>query len=400
MRSLFNLNEILDEVRDKYYYSKLLKKPTISWSDDYWTDYFGQYTLFDNHITVSRALNDRRVSKEMIASVIYHENLHQDFQDHNEEFEEKVNLFPNYYELQKDLDVYITEARGELKYTEGYNSFLKNKKKIVYILLNRKEDYPDVFYSCNNKILVDFDAVIDFDSNSDTDFFLFLVKNRRNYHIVGWCDNGNLSRQRIKVFGRKFGDDDYSYQLESSYENTFVIPLTCCDYTIPCSDMPESFGVNNCCLYDITDPSIQDDLRYIDSYCEGYYKMGMDVNNMNCIPPFLNVSVEEIKNMSRRSYAKIWLNNAIYDREPTCENLVNRAIAKYEAWMTESALEDFIEVNKREPDDISTVYDIIKIAVLLKRFDIASEFVIKYKETLPMDDKILNNLYKEVKANI
>ena len=397
---MFDLNEILEEVRSKYYCSSFLKKPTISWSEDYWTDYFGQYTLFDNHVIVSRVLNDDRVSREMLLSVVFHECIHQDIQDHDEDFEEQVKRFQRYYEIQEELENFITEARSNLVYTEAYNSFTENKRRLVYILLNRKEDYPDVFYSCNDKILVDFNATVNFDIDNEFDMFIFLVKNRRNYHIVGWCDKGILNKERIKVVGKKFGDDDYSYQLESSYDNTYVIPLTCCDYTIPCSEMPDSFAENNCCVYDISDKAIQSDISYIESYCEGYYKMGMDVRNMDCIPEFLDISVEDMKKIKRRSYAKIWLNNAIYEKEPSCDNLINRAVAKYEAWMTEAALSDFLAANLIEPENLSTAFDIIKIAVLLRKFNIAKEFIEKYKSTLPTDDKILNNLYKEVAANI
>ncbi len=64
---MFDLNAILDDVRSKYYCSKTKKRPTISWSHDYWTDFFGVYTPYNNHITVSRILNDKRVTHEMIA---------------------------------------------------------------------------------------------------------------------------------------------------------------------------------------------------------------------------------------------------------------------------------------------------------------------------------------------
>ncbi len=67
--------------------------------------------------------------------------------------------------------------------------------------------------------------------------------------------------------------------------------------------------------------------------------------------------------------------------------------------MTEAALEDFIKANQMALDDILTVYDIIKLSVLLRRFDIAREFIKNYKPLLSNDDEILNNLYKEVEGN-
>ena len=50
--------------------------------------------------------------------------------------------------------------------------------------------------------------------------------------------------------------------------------------------------------------------------------------------------------------------------------------------MTEAALEDFIKANQMALDDILTVYDIIKLSVLLRRFDIAREFIKNYKEKI------------------
>ena len=47
---MYDLDVILDEVRSKYYASNVLPRPTISWSDEYWTGFYGKYTLFDNHI--------------------------------------------------------------------------------------------------------------------------------------------------------------------------------------------------------------------------------------------------------------------------------------------------------------------------------------------------------------
>lgn len=397
---MFNLDKILDDVRSKYYCSKHLKRPTISWSVDYWTDYYGEYTFFNNHITISRVLNDDRVSEDMLASVIYHENLHQDFQEHDRNFKNKEKLYPGFYELKKELDELIPTLRAELEYPVGYNSFLNGKHRIVYILLNKHEDYPEAFYNLNDKILVDFNSKVNFETNGE-DFFVFLVKHEDNYHIVGWCDKAKLENKRIKVLGKKFEDEDFQYQLVSSYDNTFVIPLTCCDYTIPCSEMPDKLAADKCCVYDASEPSIKQDLDYIESYCEGYYKIGMDVRNIDCIPPFLdNVSTEDMRSQKRHSYADVWLKNAIYDREPTYDNLIERAVSKYIAGMIEFALEDFIRANTMKPEKISTAYDIIKLAVLSKRFDIANEFAKKYKQLLPSDNNILNNLYSEIEANL
>lgn len=73
---MYNLDKILDEVRTKYYASKTLPRPNISWSDEYWTAFNGKYALYNNEIIISRALNSNEVSYEALASVVYHESLH------------------------------------------------------------------------------------------------------------------------------------------------------------------------------------------------------------------------------------------------------------------------------------------------------------------------------------
>lgn len=397
---MYNLEEILDDVREKYYKSSILKKPTISWSQDYITDYFGEYTFYNNHISISRILNSPDVSREMLASVVYHESLHQDFQEHNEDFDKRVILFPQYNELNKQLEDFSAKVHSEIEYPKDYNSFTKNKRRIVYIVLDKKDDYPSAFQFRDKSIIVDFDATVDFDTEeNNSDIFLFLVKVEHNYHIVGWCTNGFLYKNRQTIKHRIFDDDDYSFQLVSDFDSTYVIPLTCCDYAIADSFLPKEILDNNCCVFDINDINIQAEIDYIDSYCEGYYKIGFDLRTINNKSEFENVTVKNIQSITKTGYSNVWLSNAIYDKEPTYDNLVNRAVAKYQSWLLDSALEDFITANQMVDDDISTVYDIIKIAVLLSKFDIAKKYVDKYKSELPSDNKVLKRLYKEIEVH-
>ena len=397
---MYNLDELLDEVRENYYKSSVLKRPTISWSEDYITDYFGEYTFYNNHICISRILNSPEVSREMLSSVVYHESLHQDFQEHNSTFDNKAKLFPKYNELNKKLEEFSAKVHSEIEYKNGYNSFTKNKKRVVYIVLDKNDDYPSAFNFRNKSIIVDFNAKVTFttEGNND-DFFLFLVKVNHNYHVVGWCINGFLYKNRQNIKHGKFDDDDYCFQLESDYDSTYVIPLTCCDYVIEESFLPKEIFDNNCCVFDINDNDIQPDIDYIESYCEGYYKIGFDLRTIECKSEFENIPIRDLKSISKTGYSNVWLSNAIYDKEPTYDNLVNRAVAKYQSWLLDSALEDFIEANQMVADDVSTVYDIIKIAVLLSKFDIAKQYTDKYKSQLPTDNKVLTRLYKEIEVH-
>ena len=165
------------------------------------------------------------------------------------------------------------------------------------------------------------------------------------------------------------------------------------------SFLPKEILDNNCCVFDINDSDIQPDIDYIESYCEGYYKIGFDLRTIECKSEFENIQIRNLKSISKTGYSNVWLSNAIYDKEPTYDNLVNRAVAKYQSWLLDSALEDFIKANHMVADDISTVYDIIKIAVLLSKFDVAKQYADKYKSQLPTDDRVLTKLYKEIEVH-
>lgn len=389
---MHNLDKILDEVRCKFYCYNKMKRPTISWSDDYITDYFGEYNFYNNHITVSRVLDDSRVSENMLASVVYHESLHQQFAEHDEYFMGKARLFPNYDKLFDKLSAFVDTVHNELEVKLNYNNFTKNKKRLVYIKLPYGEDYMNAFFNRAGKILVDFDAIVNFDIHDDSsDLFIFLVENVNQYHIVGWCTVGKLFKKILFVQHSIFGDCDYSYQLVTDYDSIYIVPDTCCDWWIDKTDFPKEFIKSKCCCYDISDECIQPDIEYINSYREGYMKPFFDVKVINSIPEFNNVSAEELKTIEYEGFRNVLLQNVIYEKEPTFDNLVNRAVAKHNVWLLTAALDDFILANKMEPQDIPTVYDIIRIAVLCGKTDIAREFIVKYKTELPTDDEVLNS---------
>lgn len=389
---MHNLDKILDDVRCKYYHYDKMKRPTISWSEDYITDYFGEYNFHNNHIIVSRVLDDSRVSENMLASVIYHESLHQQFAEHDEYFMEKARLFPNYDKLFDKLSAFVDTVHNELEVKLNYNNFTKNKKRIVYIVLPYGEDYMNAFFNRDGKILVDFNATVNFDIHDDnSDLFVFLVENANQYHIVGWCTKGKLLKRMCFVQHSILGDCDYSYQMVTDYDSIYIVPDTCCDWRIDKTDFPKGFIKSKCCCYDISDECIQPDIEYVNSYSEGYMKPFFDVKVINSIPEFDNVTAEELKTIEFEGLRKVLLQNAIYEIEPTFDNLVNRAIARHDVWFLSAALDDFILVNKMEPQDIPAVYDIIRIAVLCGKTDIAREFIEKYKTELPTDDDVLNN---------
>ena len=390
---IHDLDYLLDMVRAKYYNSPNLRRPTISWTNDYPTDYYGCYTYYNNHIVISRVLNDKRVTTEMISMVIYHESLHQDFAEHNDDFNKKISLFPNYEKLDKKLRDFIDNVHEELQYPSNFNSFTRGKKRIIYISLPYADNYPNAFLCRDEKILVDFEADINFvlSDFQEDDMVVFLVENGNHYHIVGWCTNGLLLPKPKFENLSCYGDYDFAYQYVSDYKNTYVIPPSCCDYIIDKSFLPKEFVESNCGCFTMNDEDIQPDIQYINSYCEGYLRIGFDPDSMSA---FENISLRTLKNIQETSYRNVCVANKIYQMEPTIENLINRAKIKKQCWLLTSSLEDYLKANQQDNTNIFCVCEIIKLFVVLHRTDEAVPFYRKYEDKLPHTDEQLNRCLK------
>ena len=395
---MYSLDEILDEVREKYYKSKYLKRPTISWTKDFVTSYFGVYNFHDNHIFISRIFNTDKVSRKMVEAIVYHESLHQDYQKHNKAFENKMSRVPDYLKIEKKLNDFAAKTHNELNYEKRCNNFTEGKERIIYIVLSSTQ-YVDAFIFRNGSFVVDFEAEVNFNPN-ENDLYIFLVEYDKNYYIVGWCTSGILFKQKQIKNHRKFGDYNYKYQFKGKRENTFIIPELSCSYSIAEDLLPKELIKNKCFEFDSRDDDIQPDIEYIECYCEGFEEKGYDIKAIDMFPTFENIPVDQVKKLNKTGYQKINLLNAVYHKEPTIENLKKRAVEKYKCWLLDSSLEDFIKADNLAPNDIDTAFDIIKISVLSENYNLAQKYMNKYKNILPKDVAVLNNLYKEIEANV
>lgn len=390
---MYDLDEILDEVRTKYYCSKNLKRPSIVWSKDYWTDFFGVYSAFDNSITISRILDDESVSHDMIASVVYHENLHQDYPEHNRGFNAKANLFPNYSDYYERLKEYGAQVHSNIEYPSDYNCFTKGKKQIVYILLPLGERFSEALASRDGKILLDFDASISFSINCEKNdiLYVFFAESNGQCWIVGWSTEANLLKKRQFDRFSLYGDDDVSYHLICEFSNIYLLPSSTCTYAIDMSDMNQEFRRNHCCLYQADETEIAEDLAYIDSYCEGYISLGFDPKLINNKTDYSDIPLERIKKIHESVYGEVWKCNVIIEKEPCYENFILRAKSKRNAWLPSSAMEDYVHALSFNEDDGFCAGEIIKLCAITSRLSEGTEYIESYKHVLNKEDKALQN---------
>lgn len=131
----YNLEVLLDEVIKEYRLNKGYIKPNIRLSNFNRLYSFGEYRYWNNTIEISPFLNDKKIDKETLKSVIYHEYLHQEYKEHNKDFNKREGLFPNVSKHNKRLEEFFDEieelppreVRLRLEYKENLISLIKKK---------------------------------------------------------------------------------------------------------------------------------------------------------------------------------------------------------------------------------------------------------------------------------
>lgn len=233
---MHDLDKILDEVRSKYYTSKTLPRPNILWSDEHWTAINGKYTLYNNQITVSRALNSNQVSHEALASVVYHESLHQDFADHDRKFMLRAYKFPNYKAYSQELEEYLSDYSFSLKYDKTIADYSKGKNEVIYVIVPYLEDYQNAFTFYDGNIYIDTEAqVVNMSKNN---LAIFLVGNKEKYHILALAENAEFFKNQQQILHYNFGGLDFSYRSSALRDNAKILFDTTCNYAVEKNAFP------------------------------------------------------------------------------------------------------------------------------------------------------------------
>ena len=399
---MFNLNAILDEVRTKYYHSSNVKRPQISWSDEPWLAFYGRYDHYINQITVSSVLNDPRVTPGMIASVVYHENLHQDFADHDDQrFNAKLKLFPEYDQQIKALETFFEERHNEKEYSTKYSDFLKGKSKILYVVLPYFEDYKQAFTYYDEKIYVDFNVDIPDNvcGNIEETLVIFLVMNKKQYHIVAWCTRGEIVSTPHKIETGRYGGIDFAYQLITDYNGCWIVHPACCNYVIESKYMPPDFAKRKFYIPDKIDSDILSDVEFMDTYSDGYWKIGLDPLMIDCIPDYEDLTAGQLKKLIKyeTGFRAIWLANAICSKEDSFESVFNKADAKSCNLLLTAAARDMERAHSMKPSDLVCVSEMVKLYVILGRDEEARTLYDQYRERLDLEqDEFLRNSVQHI----
>lgn len=100
---VYNLEELVQEVKDMMFGGKFDGISRIEWTDKVYRTYYGIHYGRDHSIKINSILNSKDVPREVVKFVIYHELLHRDNMTHNKYFRFEEQKYPNYEEYEHFL---------------------------------------------------------------------------------------------------------------------------------------------------------------------------------------------------------------------------------------------------------------------------------------------------------
>jgi len=389
---MYDLDKILDEVRTKYYASKVLPRPNILWSDEHWTAIFGKYELYNNQITISRALNSNDVSYEALASVVYHESLHQDFADHDRKFMRRANRFPNYKTYAKELNKYLSDYSFNLKYDKIMADYSKGKTEVVYVIIPYLEDFRNAFTFHDGNIYIDTEARI---SNvSKSNLTIFLVDTGEKYHIVAWAENAEFFKDQRQILHRDFGGIDFSYRILALRDNVKILFNTTCTYAIWKYEFPVSLEADKYIVYDIRSDVIQEDLKYVNSYCEGFDELGIASFAIEIAAPYKQLAYKELYAIAVNEvgFRGVWAANALCKMCLNYDTLFNRADALRDSGLITLAYNEMKKAYSMASRKPNCVAELIKLCAMVSDFSLGNQLIKELSGSIAADEYLANSI--------
>lgn len=389
---MYDLDKILDEVRTKYYASKILPRPNILWSDEHWTAINGKYDLYNNQITVSRAFNSNDISYEALASVVYHESLHQDFADHDRKFMLRANRFPNYKTYAKELDEYLSDYSLNLKYDKIIADYSKGKNEVAFVIIPYLEDFQNAFTFYDGNIYIDTEAQV---SNvSKSNLTIFLVDNGKKYHIVAWAENVEFFKEQKQILHGDFGGLDFSYRISALRDNVKILFDTTCTYAIWKNAFPASLETDKFCVYNIGADLIQEDIKYINSYCEGFYELGMAPFAIGIAAPYEQLPYKELYEIAvnEAGFRGIWAANALCKIDLNYDTLFNRADALRDSGLITLAYNEMKKAYSLANKNPNCTAELIKLCAMVSDFSLGNQLIKELSGSIAVDEYLANSI--------
>ena len=369
---VYNLETLLNEVIKEYGFNKGYIKPNIRWSNYNRLYSFGEYRYWDNTIEISPFLNDKKINVETLKSVIYHEYLHQEYQEHNKYFNKREDLFPNVSKHNKILEEFFDEieelppkeVRLTLEYKEDLNFCILNGVKL--------EEYLLALYACNGNYYIDLGKNIKLPFNKDSGTshdVIWLVEGDDLYYLVGISKGVKFLNTRKDVSLNPFYSDEFSYQAIASIENTSLFMDIGC--TIPHNLLPGKKDLGIFLLKDIKDFDVEDVINYINSYDFDLHDVGFSKKALYDIAPLIEEDYRKLIKLAckeKDSMRAIWIANKAKLEKECFDTKLCLADCLLDGLLFEAALEEYIDLQNIDPENEEINQKIIDIKRVLTNF--------------------------------
>jgi hypothetical protein len=350
----YNLKVLLDEVIKEYGYNKGYIKPNIRWSNFNRLYSFGEYRYWDNTIEISHSLNDKKINVETLKSVIYHEYLHQEYQEHNRDFNMREDLFPNVRKHKEVLEKFFDDIEDlpprEVKLTLDY------KEDLVFCILNgvKIEEYLLALYACNGNYYINLGKNVKppFKDSITSYDVIWLVEGEDLYYLAGISKDVKFLDTKKTVSLNPFYSDKFSYQATASIENTSLFMDIGC--TIPHNLLPEEKDSGIFLLKDIKDFSAKDVINYINSYDFDLHEVGFANNALYSTAPLIEDDYEKLIKLAykeKNTMRTIWIANKAKLEKECFDTKFCLADSLLKGLQFDASLNEYLDLQKISPEN-------------------------------------------------
>lgn len=366
----YDLEVLLDEVIKEYGFNKGYIKPNIRWSNFNRLYSFGEYRYWDNTIEISPFLNNKKIDKETLKSVIYHEYLHQQYAEHDNNFIKKEGLFPNVKKHNKILEEFFDEIE-ELAHRE-VRLTLENKEDLIFSVLNevKLEEYLLALYACDGNYYIDMgkDLKLPFKESKKHYDVIWLVEGDEVYYLVGISKGVRFLNTRRTISLDPIYSDEFSYQAISSIDKTSLFMDIGCQ--IPHNLLPEKKNQGVFSTKDIKNFSVKDILGYINDYDFDIYDVGFSKKALYDLAPLIEEDFRKLIDLAykeKNSMRSIWIANKAKFHKDCFETKLCLAESLVGGLQFEAALVEYIDLQNIDPKNQKIKQRIIDIKNIITK---------------------------------
>ena len=229
---------------------------------------------------------------------------------------------------------------------------------------------------------------------SKSNLTIFLVDNGKKYHIVAWAENVEFFKEQKQILHGDFGGLDFSYRISALRDNVKILFDTTCTYAIWKNAFPASLETDKFCVYNIGADLIQEDIKYINSYCEGFYELGMAPFAIGIAAPYEQLPYKELYAIAvnEAGFRGIWAANALCKIDLNYDTLFNRADAQRDSGLITLAYNEMKKAYSLANKNPNCTAELIKLCAMVSDFSLGNQLIKELSGSIAVDEYLANSI--------